>query len=158
MIVIAAVLAGLVPMIPAMIFALAQRRRAPVKTVRGVVLGLTAFNAVLLLVGVSIGLIQLVFPSMMAFAIGPQTQGAAEDQYASLAKAIATGLSAIGAGISVGAAAIGAGVAVSGTGAAAIGATVEKPEALGRALIFVGLAEGIAIYGLIISFMILSGG
>jgi len=111
MIVIAAVLAGLVPMIPAMIFALGQRRRAPVKTVRGVVLGLTAFNAVLLLVGVGIGLIQLVFPSMMAFAIGPQTQGAAEDQYASLAKAIATGLSAIGAGISVGAAAIGAGVA-----------------------------------------------
>jgi V/A-type H+-transporting ATPase subunit K len=42
-------------------------------------------------------------------------------------------------------------------GAAAIGAIAEKPELLGRTLIFVGLAEGIAIYGLIISFIILRG-
>ena len=41
-------------------------------------------------------------------------------------------------------------------GAAAIGAMAEKPELLGRTLIIVGLAEGIAIYGLIISFMILT--
>ncbi|MCJ7813524.1 ATP synthase subunit C [bacterium] len=40
-------------------------------------------------------------------------------------------------------------------GAAAMGAIGEKPELAGRALIFVGLAEGIAIYGLIISIMIL---
>jgi len=44
---------------------------------------------------------------------------------------------------------------VGATGAAAIGAIAEKPEAFGRVLIFVGLAEGIAIYGLIIAFMIL---
>jgi V/A-type H+-transporting ATPase subunit K len=54
-------------------------------------------------------------------------------------------------------AALGAGVAVSGTGAAAIGAIAEKPEALGRSLIFVGLAEGVAIYGLLISFLVLFG-
>ena len=42
-------------------------------------------------------------------------------------------------------------------GAAAIGAVAEKPELLGRTLIFVGLAEGIAIYGLIIAFMVLGG-
>ncbi|MEJ2287714.1 MAG: ATP synthase subunit C [Deinococcales bacterium] len=64
-----------------------------------------------------------------------------------LAAAIATGLAAIGAGIAVGIA-----------GAAAIGAIAEKPELLGRSLIYVGLAEGIVIYGLIISFIILGAG
>ncbi len=45
--------------------------------------------------------------------------------------------------------------AVAVVGAAAMGAVAEKPETAGRALIFVGLAEGIAIYGLIIAIMIL---
>jgi V/A-type H+-transporting ATPase subunit K len=40
-------------------------------------------------------------------------------------------------------------------GAAALGAMSEKPELAGRALIFMGLAEGIAIYGLIVAIMIL---
>lgn len=50
---------------------------------------------------------------------------------------------------------IGAGVAVAYVGSAALGAIGEKPELAARALIYVGLAEGIAIYGLIISIMIL---
>ena len=62
-----------------------------------------------------------------------------------MAAALATGLSALAAGI-----------AVAGVGAAAIGAIAEKPELFGRTLVFVGLAEGIAIYGLIISIMILN--
>jgi V/A-type H+-transporting ATPase subunit K len=49
---------------------------------------------------------------------------------------------------------IGAGVAVAYVGSAALGAVGEKPELAARALIYVGLAEGIAIYGLIISIMI----
>jgi V/A-type H+-transporting ATPase subunit K len=49
----------------------------------------------------------------------------------------------------------GAAYAVGHVGAAALGAMGERPEIAGRALIFVGLAEGIAIYGLIISIMIL---
>ncbi len=49
---------------------------------------------------------------------------------------------------------LGAAYAVSTTGSAAVGAIAEKPEIFGRALIFVGLAEGVAIYGLIIAFMI----
>jgi len=52
--------------------------------------------------------------------------------------------------------ALGAAYAVSHVGAAALGAMGERPEVAGRALIFVGLAEGIAIYGLIISIMILA--
>ena len=62
-----------------------------------------------------------------------------------LAAALATGLSALGAGY-----------AVASVGSAAIAALAEKPELLGRVLIMVGLAEGIAIYGLIISILILN--
>ncbi len=61
------------------------------------------------------------------------------------AAAAATGLSALAAGY-----------AVAAVGSAAIGALVEKPELLGRVLVMVGLAEGIAIYGLIISILILN--
>ena len=61
----------------------------------------------------------------------------------------------IGAALAVGASTIGAGIAVGLVGAAAMGAISERPEVAGRALIFLGLAEGIAIYGLIIAIMIL---
>ena len=58
------------------------------------------------------------------------------------------------AALSVGLSCLGAGFAVSSVGSAAMGAMAEKPELAGRALIFVGLAEGIAIYGLIVAIMI----
>jgi V/A-type H+-transporting ATPase subunit K len=61
----------------------------------------------------------------------------------------------IAAAISVGFASVAAGWAVSTVGSAALGAISEKPELAGRALIFVGLAEGIAIYGLIIAIMLI---
>lgn len=61
----------------------------------------------------------------------------------------------IAAALVAGLAAVGAAYAVAVVGAAAMGAVAEKPEMAGRALIFVGLAEGIAIYGLIIAIMIL---
>jgi len=61
------------------------------------------------------------------------------------AAALATGLSSLGAGF-----------AVASVGSAAIAALTEKPELLGRVLIIVGLAEGIAIYGLIVSILILN--
>ena len=50
---------------------------------------------------------------------------------------------------------VGGGIAVGLVGAAAMGAIGERPEISGKALIFLGLAEGIAIYGLIIAIMIL---
>lgn len=59
------------------------------------------------------------------------------------------------AALSTGISAIAAGIAVAYVGTAAVGALAEKPELTGRVLIFVGLAEGIAIYGLITSIMIL---
>ena len=59
------------------------------------------------------------------------------------------------AALAVGASTLGAGIAVALVGSAAMGAISEKPEVAGRALIFLGLAEGIAIYGLIVAIMIL---
>jgi V/A-type H+-transporting ATPase subunit K len=65
-------------------------------------------------------------------------------------------LGLIAAALSTALAALGAGFAVARVGTAAIGALAEKPELFGRLLIFVGLAEGIAIYGLIVSILILN--
>ena len=62
----------------------------------------------------------------------------------------------LGAAIATGASSIGAGIAVGSVGAAAVGVLAEKPDLFGRVLVLVGLAEGIAIYGLIISIMILN--
>ena len=138
------VLIGLVPMVPAVIYFLRQRRDAPGNATRGLVLGMVGFNAILGLMAAGVGLVWLISPATV-MAAGAEVQTASVDPYISLAAAISTGLAAVGAGI-----------AVSSTGAAAVGSITEKPESFGRALIFVGLSEGIAIYGLIISFMVLN--
>lgn len=65
------------------------------------------------------------------------------------------GLGYIAAALSTGLATIGAGYAVGAVGSSALGAVSEDPKILGKTLIFVGLAEGIAIYGLIISILII---
>ncbi len=67
----------------------------------------------------------------------------------------ASGMGFIAAALSTGFATIGAGYAVGAVGSSALGAVSEDPKILGKTLIFVGLAEGIAIYGLIISILIL---
>lgn len=68
----------------------------------------------------------------------------------------AMGWAFLAAGLATGIGSIGAGIAVSNVGAAAMGAVAEKPELMGKSLIYVALAEGIAIYGLLISIVILS--
>ncbi len=70
------------------------------------------------------------------------------------AEGISSGWAALSAGIAMAGAGIGAGIAIAATGAAAVGATAEKPELFGRVLIFVALAEAVAIYGLLIAFML----
>ena len=60
------------------------------------------------------------------------------------------------AALAAGLAALGAGYAVAQVGTAALGALAEKPDLFGRVLVIVGLAEGIAIYGLIVSILILN--
>ncbi len=61
---------------------------------------------------------------------------------------------AFAAALAVGIACASAGYAVAKVGAAALGAASEKPEIIGRALAFVGLAEGVAVFGLIIAIII----
>lgn len=65
------------------------------------------------------------------------------------------GIKYLAAALSTGLATIGTGVAVGSTGSSAIGAVSEDPTILGKTLIFVGMSEGIAIYGMIISILIL---
>jgi len=61
----------------------------------------------------------------------------------------------LGAGIAVAGSTIGAAIAVAYTGAAALAAVSEKPEMFGRSLVIVGLAEGIAIYGLVVAIILI---
>ncbi len=142
MLVIVAVLVGLLPIVPAVIYFFRQRRNNPSEATRTLVYGLNGFNVLLGLMATGAGIVWLFSPTT-AMAAGLQ-QAAATDPYARLAAALSTGLACVGAGI-----------AVAGSGAAAVGATAEKPESFGRSLIFVGLSEGIAIYGLLISFLVL---
>ncbi len=69
---------------------------------------------------------------------------------------VGEGLKYIGAAVSTGLSGIGGGIAVSSAASAAIGAMSENESIMGKTLIFVALAEGIALYGLVISFMILN--
>ena len=138
-------LATVIPLAPFVMYFMSLRGKDPVKAAQQLVSGFKGYNVFLLLLGLGIAVVWLVSPETV-LAAGVAAQQAAADPYASLAAGVSTGLAALGAG-----------VAVSGTGAAAIGAIAEKPEALGRSLIFVGLAEGVAIYGLLIAFLVLFG-
>ena len=142
--IVIALLAGLLPLTPALVFALRRRRRTPLQMTRGLVFSLGGANLVVALMVVGLGIVWLFAPTPV-WASG-FAQETSRDPYASLAAALAVGLGSLGAAY-----------AVSTTGSAAVGAIAERPEVFGRALIFVGLAEGVAIYGLIIAFMILSG-
>ena len=68
---------------------------------------------------------------------------------------IGRGLALIGVGLPTCIATIGAGIAVSSVGSASLAVITEKPEMFGRTLVYLGLAEGIAIYGLVISILLL---
>ncbi len=97
------------------------------------------------------GMVTLIYASLIFFPpaaiAAPATASvdASVVRWGFVAAAMAAGLSAVAAGI-----------AVAAVGAAAVGAIAEKPELFGRTLVLVGLAEGIAIYGLIIAIMILN--
>lgn len=83
---------------------------------------------------------------------GPQVHAAEE---AAAQAGMATGLGYIAAALVTGLSCIGGGIAVASAASAALGAISEDSSVLGKSLIFVGLAEGVCLYGLIISFMIL---
>ncbi|MCS7116669.1 MAG: ATP synthase subunit C [Nitrososphaerota archaeon] len=74
--------------------------------------------------------------------------------YAGSAEPLAEASKFMSMAISVGLASVGAGYALGKTGAASIASITEKAELFGRTIIYVGMAEGIAIYGLLISFLV----
>ena len=69
---------------------------------------------------------------------------------------LSTGLGYLSAALATGLSGIGSGIAVSAAASSALGAISENEKVFGKALIMVGLAEGIALYGLLIAFMIIS--
>ncbi len=85
----------------------------------------------------------------------PFVANAASDT-ATTTSATSAGLAYISAGISIGLSCIGGGIAVGNAAPAAIGATSEDPKAFGKAIIFVALGEGIALYGMLIAIMLIS--
>lgn len=92
----------------------------------------------------------IVIAGIMLFSGAPVQAAEAAD-----AASNATGLGYIAAALSTGLSCVGGGIAVASAASAALGAISEDPGALGKSLIFVGLAEGVCLYGLIISFMII---
>lgn len=82
--------------------------------------------------------------------------GADPNAAAGAADASAKGLGYISAGLSTGLSCIGGGIAVGGSAPAAIGATSEDPKNFGKSIIFVALGEGCALYGMLISIMIIT--
>ena len=89
---------------------------------------------------------------VVALSAGPS---AAQSSDGSVESTSASGEALIGAAIAVAGSSIGAAIAVAYTGSAALAAISERPEIFGRAMVIVGLAEGIAIYGLIVAVILI---
>ena len=130
----------LLPAIPAIAFAVLVYRRGP----DGLGGWHRAVRALLVVAPLAvIGLLVTAAPSLAADTA--QQEAASSSSSAAL----------IGASIAVAGSSIGAAIAVAYTGSAALAAISERSELFGRAMVIVGLAEGIAIYGLIIAVMLM---
>ena len=105
----------------------------------------------------AIGVNAFFFFGIMLVAIGVMFAGTSSVQASAGAanSGLATGMGYLAAALVTGLSCIGGGIAVASAASAALGAISEDQSILGKSLIFVGLAEGVALYGLIISFMIL---
>lgn len=99
-----------------------------------------------------------VFLAVMIFQVNGLVAKAAETATATsgFAGSNAQGMGFLAAAIATSASALGAGFAVASAAPAAIGAISENSENFGKAMIFVALAEGVAIYGLLISILIIN--
>ncbi len=80
----------------------------------------------------------------------------AEEDATGFIGSIAQGLGFVSAALATGMSALGAGIAVAAAAPAAIGAFSENEKNFGKSLIFVALGEGVAIYGLLISILIIN--
>ncbi len=107
----------------------------------------------------ALGACALVLLAVGIVLVSSQTSPAAEPETSEEVRRLpveAYGWAFMSAAIAVGLSCIAGGLAVGMSNTAAMGAIAERPELMGRALLFVGLAEGIAIYGLVVGILILS--
>lgn len=123
------------------VVAVIQRKKSAKATKNAFIINLCSFFAVLAL--------SVILP-IGGFVGAEETTAAAE-----AASAGSAGLGYLAAAIATGLGSIGCGMAVGGAAPAAIGAVAEEPKVFSKALIFVALGEGVALYGFLISFMIL---
>ena len=93
-----------------------------------------------------------IFVPSNVFAAG--TTSASQSETTDEKNSIAQGLGYVGMALAIGLGSLGSGWAVSAAAPAAIGATSEDPKAFGKAIVFVGMAEGVAVFGLLISIFI----
>ena len=126
--------------LPGLVFLLGERSRGRFK-------GALAVNCFLFFGIMLITSIVLLTGSSSVFAA---------EEVAASGSGLKEGLGYIAAALSTGISCLGGGIAVGGSAPAAIGATSEDPKAFGKALIFVALGEGVALYGLLVSILIIS--
>lgn len=129
--------------LPLLISLRKMKQNKPTNRKRAIITNAASFIGVMALM--------TIMPLTGAFAEG----AAAPDPVA--VDSFTNGMKYLGAALSTGLATIGTGIAVGGAAPAAIGAVSENDKAFTKALIFVALGEGVAIYGLLISILILFG-
>ena len=117
-------------------------RNNPKTAKRAIIINLCSFFAVLALA--------VILP------IGKYVDAAETETGEETSTVDSVGLGYLSAALATGLGSIGCGVAVAGAAPAAIGATAEEPKSFGKCLIFVALGEGVALYGFLISFLIIN--
>lgn len=118
------------------------------KNMKGINIAFSLIAVVLIIAG----LIVVVTPfGVIAQEEGHQTNA----EKASNLSGSAVGMAFLAAGLALGISVIGAAIALSKIGSAAVASIAEKPEITGRVIVFAGLAEGLAIWGLIVAVLIL---
>ena len=130
-------------LVPGTAFMLGEKNRGRFKTMLAV--NLFTFFGLLL-----ISVITMFAGAAPVFADETQTMGSGLQN-----SGLQNGLGYIAAALSTGISCLGGGIAVASAASAALGAISEDQSILGKSLIYVGLAEGVCLYGLIISFMII---
>jgi V/A-type H+-transporting ATPase subunit K len=123
-------------------------RRGDARTVQRLVVGSIATTFL-------IAAVVLAFVVVTGGDAGAATTPPTDQTAAAAVETVDSGAAFIGAAIAVAASAIGAGIAIAYAGSAALATVSEQPDLFGRAMVVVGLAEGVAIYGLIVAVLIL---
>jgi V/A-type H+-transporting ATPase subunit K len=121
---------------------------------RGIVTGKKARRSIICNLCAFVGLcgLMVILPvgNLVAFAAGEGVAAAVAGL------TTGTGLAYLGAALVTGLSCVGAGIAVASAAPAAIGATSEDPKSFGKSLIFVVLGEGVALYGMLVSILIIN--